>query len=90
MYVAYLALQSGERQKRRLSAVYGIIAFINVLSLFLRPVVAVHSPIVVSSDGIVDGKMPLHCFPVWLSSLCFISTSCPAHEIIALREQVGA
>lgn len=47
MYVAYMALQSGgaTEARKRLAAVYGIIAFINVpLVFFFGQVVAIHSP----------------------------------------------
>lgn len=66
MYVAYMVLQSGgeTEARKRLSAIYGIIAFVNVPLVFFsaRWWRSIH-PVVVTSEGIgLDGKMKAAMF----------------------------
>ena len=93
MYVAYLALQSGgaTEAKRRLAAVYGIIAFVNVPLVFFsaRWWRSIH-PIVVSSEGTgLDGKMRLALFTsLAVFSLLYVYLVPLRIKSIALREQI--
>src|SRR5690554_7060528 len=94
MYVAYLALQSGgaTEARKRLSAVYGIIAFVNVPLVFFsaRWWRSIH-PIVVTNDGIgLDGKMRVALFlSLAVFSLLYMYLIPLRIKSIALKEQVG-
>ncbi len=94
MYVAYMALQSGgaTETRKRLAAVYGIIAFINVPLVFFsaRWWRSIH-PIVVSSEGIgLDGKMRVALFfSLGVFSLLYVYLVPLRMRSIALKEKVG-
>lgn len=93
MYVAYLAMQSGgsTEARKRLAAVYGIIAFVNVPLVFFsaRWWRSIH-PIVVSSEGIgLDGKMRVALFlSIAVFSLLYVYLVPLRVKSIALKEQV--
>ncbi len=93
MYVAYMALQSGgaTEARKRLAAVYGIIAFINVPLVFFsaRWWRSIH-PIVVTSAGIgLDGRMRVALFlSLAVFSLLYVYLVPLRMKSIALREQI--
>lgn len=93
MYIAYLALQSGgaSEDRKRLSAVYGIIAFANVPLVFFsaRWWRSIH-PIVISSDGVgLDGRMKLALFmSLAVFSLLYVLLMSLRTKSLALKEQI--
>lgn len=93
MYVAYMALQSGgvTEARKRLAAIYGIIAFVNVPLVFFsaRWWRSIH-PIVVTSEGIgLDGKMRVALFTsLAVFSLLYVYLVPLRAKSIALKEQV--
>lgn len=93
MYIAYIALQTGERTatRRRLAAVYGIVAFINVPLVFFsaRWWRSIH-PIVVSSEGMgLEPKMLVALvMSVAVFSLLYIHLVRVRVKSIVLREQI--
>ena len=93
MYVAYIALQSGgvTEVRKRLAAVYGIIAFINVPLVFFsaRWWRSIH-PIVVSGEGIgLDSKMRVALFlSLVVFSLLYVYLLKLRVRSIALQAQV--
>ncbi|MCK9527006.1 MAG: cytochrome c biogenesis protein CcsA [Limnochordia bacterium] len=93
MYVAYMALQSGgvTEARKRLAAIYGIIAFVNVPLVFFsaRWWRSIH-PIVVTTEGIgLTGKMKVALFmSLAVFSLLYVYLVPLRVKSIALKEQV--